>query len=204
MARQLTITEWLVLVNIAMYVILAIIGLSALSLNEDVLVYVGQYNRYIFERGYGWELLSALFVHSHIGHLLGNMLFLLLFGYRAEDFFKWKQYLTIYLVSGLVGNLLGLVFPLNFLSTGASGAIFGILGAILYPIKQESSKSFKSMIFIGIIFLIFAGVNYNVDPVSHWAGFVVGILLGIYFTTQKKKSQSLNKPTMKFKRPMVN
>ncbi|MHA1648689.1 MAG: rhomboid family intramembrane serine protease [Candidatus Helarchaeota archaeon] len=195
MDRKLSITEWLVLINIIFYVILAIIGFSVFTLNEDVLVYIGQYNKYVFERGYVWELATALFVHFHLGHLMGNMLFLLLFGYRAEDFFNWREYLTIYLVSGFVGNLLSLLLGSNVLSAGASGAIFGIFGAILYPIKQETPKSFKAMIFIGIIFLIFAGLNYKVDHFSHWAGFVVGIFLGKYLTQKKpiKRSVTIKK-----------
>lgn len=181
MARKFSITEWLVLINITVYAILAIIGLSAVFLNAGVLVYVAQYNQFILERGYVWELFTALFVHFHLGHLIGNLLFLLLFGYRAEDFYSWKQYLIIFLVSGLAGNLLGLIF-FDFFSAGASGAIFGLFGALIYPIKDEAPKTLKSMILIGIIFLIFSGVNSNVDHVSHWVGFIVGIILGRYFS----------------------
>ncbi|MHA1277267.1 MAG: rhomboid family intramembrane serine protease [Candidatus Helarchaeota archaeon] len=191
MDRKLSITEWLLIINLVSYVILAIIGLSVVELNINVVAYVGQYNRFIFQYGYVWQLITALFVHFHLGHLLSNMLFLLLFGYRAEDFFTWSEYLCIYLASGLIGNLLGLVMGPEFLSAGASGAIFGLLGAILYPIKKESQRTFKSMIFIGFIFLVFSGMNYNVDHFSHWAGFIVGLLLGIYFTRKKHlKSQT--------------
>jgi len=199
MVRKLSITEWLVLINIAVYTILAIIGLSALALNQDVLVFIAQYNKFIFEQGYIWELFTALFVHFHLGHLLGNMIFLLLFGYRTEDFFEWKKYLIIYLVSGLIGNLLGLFFGPDFLSAGASGAIFGLFGSLIYPLKKESPRSLKGMIFIGVIFLIFSGVNYNVDSISHWAGFIVGLFLGKYFSKINLKKERIIPKSIKVK-----
>jgi rhomboid protease GluP len=179
--RRLSITEWILIICIAMYVVLAVIGLSVLELNPTVVAYVGQYNRFIFERGYVWELLSALFVHFHLGHLIGNLVFLLLFGYRAEDFFNWKQYLIIFLGSGFAGNVLGLALGMEFFSAGASGAIFGLFGSLLYPLRRETPRTLKGMILIGLIFLIFSGVNANVDHVSHWIGFVAGLLLGRYF-----------------------
>lgn len=189
MARKLSVTEWLLLINVIAYAILAIIGFSAVVLNEDVLVYVAQYNRFIFERGYVWELVTALFVHFHLGHLIGNVIFLLLFGYRAEDFFNWKQILVIYLLSGLAGNVLGLVMGLDFFSAGASGAVFGLFGSLIYPIKREEPKSLKSMILIGIVFLVLSGVNSNVDHISHWIGFLVGILIGKYFEEKNWRSK---------------
>lgn len=186
MVRKFSITEWLILINLMVYIVIAIGGLSAFILNNNILVYIGQYNKFIFERGYFWELFTALFVHFNLAHLLGNMLFLLLFGYRAEDFYDWKEYLIIFISSGMIGNLLGLLFGADFLSAGASGAIFGLFGSLLYPLKRQSSKSMRAMIFIGVIFLIFAGLNYNVDHFSHWAGFIVGIVLGRFITRKKK------------------
>ncbi len=196
MARKLTITELLVLINVIVYTVLAIIGLSAVFLNANVLIFIAQYNKFILERGYAWELFTALFVHFHLGHLIGNLLFLLLFGYRAEDFFDWKQYLVIFLISGCAGNALGLIFGSNFFSAGASGAIFGLFGALIYPINQEEPKSLKGMILIGIIFLIFSGVNYSVDHVSHWIGFIVGILLGRYFSRNSWKIRKKDVPPL--------
>ncbi|MDD1779486.1 MAG: rhomboid family intramembrane serine protease [Candidatus Helarchaeota archaeon] len=194
MVRKLSITEWLVLANVSVFLVLSIIGGSILTLNPDVLVYIAQYNRFIFEQGYIWELFTALFVHFDPAHLIGNMIFLLLFCYRAEDFFNWRRVLLIYIGSGLVGNLLGLIFGPDFLSAGASGAIFGLLGALIYPLKKESPRTLKGMIFIGLIFLIFSGMNYNVDHISHWVGFIVGVVLGRHFTKMPgKKEQTIPK-----------
>ena len=96
--------------------------------------------------------------------------------------------------------MIGLALGWDFLSAGASGAIFGLFGAIIFPIKQESPKKLKGMIIIGIIFLIFSGLNYNVDHISHWIGFIVGLLLGRLFTQRRmiKHEVVIEKP--KFKR----
>lgn len=202
MSRKLSITEWLVVLNISFFIVLAIIGLSPLILNDSVVIFVGQYNRFIFENGFIWELVTALFVHFHLGHLIGNVIFLLLFGYRAEDFYNWKQFLLIYLVSGIAGNVLGLALGMEFYSAGASGAIFGMFGALIYPIKTEEPKSLKGMILIGIIFLIFSGVNYNTDHISHWVGFLVGLILGKVYTDRKLiKGKEIPKK-VKFKHKM--
>lgn len=202
--RKFSITEWLLLINIAVYAVLAVIGLSVLELNSDVVVFVGQYNKFIFEYGFFWELGTALFVHFHLGHLIGNLVFLLLFGYRAEDFYTWKQFLVIYILSGLVGNVLGLMFGWDFFSAGASGAIFGLFGALIFPIQNEEPRTLKGMILIGVIFLIFSGVNYNVDHISHWAGFIVGLILGKLFTDkgliQRKTIPEKAKYKLKMKR----
>jgi rhomboid protease GluP len=170
-----------------------------LILNLDVLVFIAQYNKFIFEQGYIWELFTALFVHFHLGHLIGNLIFLLLFGFRCEDFYDWRKYLLIYLVSGLIGNLLGLFLGPDFLSAGASGAIFGLFGALIYPLKKESPRSLKGMIFIGVIFLIFAGVNTNVDSISHWVGFIVGLFLGKYFNKTARKKERIILKSIKLK-----
>ena len=202
MERRLSVTEWLLVINVVSYGVLAILGFSAITLNDSVVVFVGQYNRFIFEYGFVWELVTALFVHFHLGHLIGNMIFLLLFGYRAEDFYNWKQFLLIYVVSGAVGNVLGLTLGLEFYSAGASGAIFGLFGALIYPIKTEEPRTLKGMVLIGIIFLIFSGVNYNADHISHWVGFIVGLILGkVYVDRQLIKIKEQPKQ-IKFKTRM--
>ena len=69
----------------------------------------GQYNLLFFKAAY-YQLLTSMFIHASIFHLVGNMLFLLIFGLRGEEMFSLPEFLTIYLVGGLVGNVLSLVF----------------------------------------------------------------------------------------------
>jgi membrane associated rhomboid family serine protease len=84
-----------------------------------------------------WTLLTSMFLHGGIFHILGNMLYLWIFGDNVEDAFGRLGYLGIYIVSGLVGSLLQIaVAPHSTVPTiGASGAISGVMGAylVLYP-----------------------------------------------------------------------
>ncbi|NIU82458.1 MAG: rhomboid family intramembrane serine protease, partial [Candidatus Thorarchaeota archaeon] len=86
-------------------------------------------------------LFTAMFVHVHLFHLLGNMLFLLIFGARGEELFSEKEFFFIYLGGGLSGNLLTLLMGPSTVSAGASGAIFGMFGACVIYLGQTSGQS---------------------------------------------------------------
>jgi membrane associated rhomboid family serine protease len=85
-----------------------------------------------------------MFIHATIVHLVGNMLFLLIFGLRGEEMFSLPEYLAVYLVGGLAGNVLSLViFDQYFVSVGASGAIFSMFGAcVIYARRSVSNLLF--------------------------------------------------------------
>ncbi len=68
----------------------------------------GQVNAYVFQGAY-YQLFTSMFVHANIAHLAGNMLFLFIFGFRAEEMFSLPEYLGIYFLGGLAGNTLSLV-----------------------------------------------------------------------------------------------
>ncbi len=83
-----------------------------------------------------FRILSAMFLHGDIFHLLGNMLFLWIFGSAAEGRLKWFRFLPLYLLAGVVGTLLqdvmvGIAYPKIF-NLGASGAIMGLAGAYFF------------------------------------------------------------------------
>ncbi|MHA1250858.1 MAG: rhomboid family intramembrane serine protease [Candidatus Helarchaeota archaeon] len=154
------------IINIVVYIILAVLSLNPIVISNNILIWVAEYNYLVLFYFFYYQIVSAIFVHLNLAHLLSNSLFLLIFGYRCEDFYSTFKYLNIYLISGIVGNLLSLLFGPNFLSGGSSGAIFGIFSA--------------AYLLIGILFLIFSGAQYGVNPISHWSGFITGLLLGKY------------------------
>lgn len=118
----------LIFANVAMYVYTSFLSNNFVITNIDVLAYYGQWNLAVFN-GYYWQLVSSMFVHVSIVHIASNMLFLFIFGLRAEDLFSSAEYYTIYLASGLTGNVMSLLAGPNLVSAGASGAIFGVFGA---------------------------------------------------------------------------
>ena len=79
-----------------------------------------------------FRLVSSMFLHAGFMHIFFNMYSLYIVGPKVEDFFgKWK-YTLIYLLSGISGGLLSIAMNDNVVTVGASGAIFGLFGALLY------------------------------------------------------------------------
>uniref|UniRef100_A0A804LME2 RHOMBOID-like protein n=1 Tax=Zea mays TaxID=4577 RepID=A0A804LME2_MAIZE len=79
----------------------------------------------------GWRLVTCIWLHAGVAHLLANMISLVLIGLRLEQQFGYVRVGIIYLVSGVGGSVLSSLFIRNNISVGASGALFGLLGAML-------------------------------------------------------------------------
>ncbi len=98
------------------------------------------------------------------------MFFLLIFGLRGEEMFSLPEYIGIYLLSGLAGNLLSLIVGPNLISVGASGAIFGLFGACAIYVRRSIGQSIISaLIFSFFLLLISSGENINY--LAHIGGF---------------------------------
>ena len=174
-------TVIIVLLNIVVYIYTSIIGRNFITTDYRVLVQLGQFNYFVIYRGAYWQLFTAMFVHVNIVHLASNMLFLLIFGLRAESIFTKTQYLTIYFASGLFGNLLSLLLPLETVSAGASGAIFGVFGACVVFMFQ----SIIAVVFYSF-FLLMMNTAPNVNLFAHFGGLVIGLMLGYLFAEMRR------------------
>jgi len=169
-------TGVLILLNAIVYAIFSIVGKNFIEIDFYLLASFGQVNVLVLEGDY-WRLFTSLFVHANILHLLGNLFFLLIFGLRSEDLFNNKNYMMVYLSSGLVGNLLTLLGDPNLISIGASGAIFGLFGASVIYIRRNIGQSIiGALIYSFYIFIMNIGVNVNL--LSHFGGLVVGLVIG--------------------------
>ncbi len=188
-AQRYRITAVLVALNVAMFIYTSIIGGDALNTNQIVLIQYGQVNALVLYGGasFLYQLFTSLFVHVSIVHLAGNMLFLLIFGLRGEEMFSLPQYLAIYFLSGLAGNLLSLLPLIDPLipSAGASGAIFGMFGACAIFARRSIGQSVMGAIIFGFFLLIISsgeGVNY----LAHVGGLVAGLVIGYVFARRAK------------------
>jgi len=113
------------------------------------------------------------------------MLFLLIFGFRAEEFFKDEEFFFIYFMSGLSGNLLTLLMPLNTVSAGASGAIFGTFGACMIYMRKTFGQSIMgALIYSFFLLMITAGENVNIF--AHFGGLVAGLMIGYALAKSRK------------------
>lgn len=141
-----------------------------------------------------WRLLSAMFLHAGFVHIIFNLLLQCTMGLDVERQIGSIRYIIIYIISGVSGNLLGLNFAQNGMSsTGASGALFGIIAVnLLIFILHRDKKTVRHYgILIGVLlFEVVAcfvlGLLPGLDNFCHIGGFVSGLLLGVVLLNDPK------------------
>ena len=179
-------TYIIIAVSMAAYLYTSILSGNFVEMDYGVVRQYGQYNSFVLNGGY-WQLFTSMFVHVNIVHLLGNMIFLLIFGLRAEELFKIEEYLAVYFIPGLAGNLLTLLFGPNMVSAGASGAIFGLFGACTIYVRRAVGQSiFGALIYS--FFLLMMSTGPNVNNLAHLGGLAVGLLIG-YILARKRRDK---------------
>ena len=163
-------------------------NVRALQNYNTVILNYGQYNLAVLN-GKVWQLLTAMFIHGSIEHIVGNMLFLFIFGLRAEKMFDLKEYFSIYFLSGLTGGFLTLLMGPNTISFGASGAIFGIIGAsIIYP-SRAIGRSIITALLYSFFLLLINSLSPGVNVFAHLGGLLVGLFVGYVLATTRRPGQ---------------
>ncbi|KAB1217186.1 Inactive rhomboid protein 1 [Morella rubra] len=131
----------------------------------------------------GWRLVSCIWLHAGVIHLIVNMLSLVFIGIRLEQQFGFARVGILYLLSGFGGSILSSLFIQNNISVGASGALFGLLGAMLselitnWTIYSNKAAALFTLTVIIVINLA-VGILPYVDNFAHIGGFLTGLLLG--------------------------
>ena len=170
----------LMALTIGFYVYTSIAGGNFLVTSDSMVWQWGQVNALVFE-GWYWQLFTSIFVHADIVHIAGNMLFLLIFGLRAEEMFSLPEYLSIYFLGGLAGNFLSLLMGPYFSSVGASGAIFALFGAcVIY----DRRTILGALIYAFFLLAISAGPEVNY--LAHFGGLAAGLLIGYLLASRHK------------------
>ncbi|KAI5655546.1 hypothetical protein M9H77_32733 [Catharanthus roseus] len=130
-----------------------------------------------------WRLVTCVWLHAGVIHLLANMLSLVFIGIRLEQQFGFVRVGAIYLLSGIGGSILSSLFIQHSISVGASGALFGLLGAMLselltnWTIYSNKIAALFTLVVIIVINLAL-GILPHVDNFAHIGGFISGFLLG--------------------------
>ncbi|EXC34104.1 Inactive rhomboid protein 1 [Morus notabilis] len=139
--------------------------------------------RKVVDRNQGWRLITCIWLHAGVIHLLANMLSLVFIGIRLEQQFGFVRVGLIYLISGLGGSILSSLFIQRNISVGASGALFGLLGAMLSELltnwtiyTNKAAALFTLIVIIAINLAV--GILPHVDNFAHIGGFLTGFLLG--------------------------
>jgi len=181
---KVTPTTILIIANLGVYAFTSVAGGSLLFTSQNIIEILGQVNISVMNGEY-WQLFTSMFVHADLLHLFGNMLFLLIFGIRAESLFSKKEFFFIYFASGLSGNLLTLLMPPLTLSAGASGAIFGMFSANAIYLGKTLNQSIMSALMYSF-FLLILSAGRNVNLLAHFGGLAAGLVIGYTLAKNRK------------------
>ena len=174
--KPIIVTKIIMLICFGMYI-------ASLLVNNNfnvALILLGANNRSLVLGGQVWRLLTSAFLHGNLLHLLVNMYSLWIIGSQVETYIgRWK-FLVIYLLSAIMGSLFSIVFYANSISIGASGALFGLMGALLYfgyHYRLYLSNTLTSQIIpIIVLNLLFGFTVPGIDNACHIGGLIGGYL----------------------------
>jgi len=179
------ITISIIAINVMLYIVTAYMSYtyakgSIFNSNSAVLVLLGAKVNELITQGQYYRLISAMFLHGGIVHLAVNMYSLYAIGPMVEKVYGKAKFIAIYFVAGICSSLLSYVYSPS-MSIGASGAIFGLLGAVLvFAIKSKgkTGSAFIRSILSVIIVNIFIGMTLpGIDNFGHIGGLIGGIII---------------------------
>ena len=181
-----TITYAILAINIIVFVVPLLYGQSEAMVAQFCVH--GPSVRY----GHYYRLFTGMFLHGSILHLIFNSYALYVIGSQIESFLGKFKFLIIYLVGGLMGSLFSITFNGNMASIGASGAIFGLMGALVYfgyHYRVYLGNVIKSQIIPLIVFnLVLGFVMSGVDNSAHIGGLIGGTLATISLGIKDKST----------------
>ena len=191
------ITIGIIIINIIYFLFLETHGGS-----EDAMVML-RYGAAFTENlknGEYYRFATSMFMHFGIEHIVNNMLILVLLGGKLEDIMGHFKFFIIYMLSGILANIasdLAQTMTGDFaVSAGASGAIFGVVGALLASLVLSKGK-IKNLnlyqIAVSLGLMLYAGFKTTgVDNIAHVGGAVSGVFIGLIFYRDNSEAQSDN------------
>jgi len=212
---NLSITTWLIMINILLFVVFSIMLSFGIDINHIALNSNSFFEQYTF-----WTLLTSMFMHGGFLHLFVNMFVLFSLGSLCERIIGKKRFLWFYLISGIIAGLLHVFlsyyFGVNLLgarifgdpsipAVGASGAIFAIAG--LFMILTPKLRfmliflpffSLPAYIMIPLVlfvtWIVSASAGFLVGNVAHFGGFLAGVFYGLYLKNKyPRKTRMVSK-----------
>ncbi len=193
--KKAVCTIGLISVNVAVFLWLSFFGITEDA--EFMAEHGAMYVPLMISQGSYYRLVTSMFLHFGISHLTNNMLTLGLLGWQLELEVGPLKYLLIYFGSGIGGNLLSLLLDLQLhdyaVSAGASGAIFGIIGALLYIAVRNhgriGSLSGRGIVFMILLSLYYGFTSNGIDNAAHIGGLCAGFLLGILLYRKRHRKR---------------
>ena len=187
--KKLSVTYILIAINIIVY---AVGTLGILTGKFDLYTALALHKSYV-QSGQVYRLITAAFTHESIFHLLMNMYSLYIIGSQVETYIGKYKYTIIYFFSAITGCLLSCVVNTSW-SLGASGAIFGLMGALCYfgyHYRLYLDNALKTQIVPLILLNLALGfIIPNIDNAAHIGGLVGGLFMSMAVGVENKSSKS--------------
>lgn len=191
--RKEPVTVALILINVLVFIAVELTGTSQNAWH--VLDYGAAYTPYIVQNGEVYRLFTSMFLHFGIEHLVNNMLVLFVLGSRLEQVIGKIRFLFIYLAGGIAGNIFSLILELRnqdfSVSAGASGAVFAVMGAMIYVVIRNKGwlgdLSMRQILVMAAFSLYFGFTSSGVDNAAHIGGMIAGFVLAVLIWHPRKK-----------------
>jgi membrane associated rhomboid family serine protease len=176
------VTKILIGINVLVFLINLAQGSSLTQVSGSLFMKGALYVPGGLDQGEWYRLITAAFLHASMIHLLFNMLVLWFIGAPVEQAIGRGRFLAIYIVSGLAGSAGAIIFSPNVVTVGASGAIFGILGAALVLEGQKNYVLGGQALGLIAVNLIFTFAIPNISIGGHIGGLIGGALSMLAFS----------------------
>lgn len=181
--QKAVVTIGLISINAIVFVILMLFGKTEDTL--FILEHGAMYEPYIVEGHEYYRLITSMFLHFGIEHLMNNMVMFGAMGLNLEIEIGKLRFLLIYMLSGIGGNVCSLLWNLYeetaVVSAGASGAVFGIMGALVCAAIQNrcyvGRLNKRGLIFMAALSLYFGLTGSGIDNAAHIGGLICGFVL---------------------------
>ena len=188
-SKDFFISPILLNLNLIVYLLMVICGVGFISFgSQELLNWGGNFRPYVLD-GEWWRLLTSMFLHGGLMHVLINCFSLIFIGMFLEPLLGKVKFLACYLVTGIIASLSSIYWYEETVSIGASGAIFGITGVFLAfsLFKYIHTRIGGGLLIVLLIFIGFnllSGLTGGVDNAAHigglLSGFVIGLFLGLF------------------------
>lgn len=186
-SKTYLITPILIYLNILVFICMVVRGISPITPDTQSLLRWGGNFRPLAKNGEWWRLLTYMFLHGGILHLVMNAYALLYIGMFLEPLLGRFRFASAYIMTGICGGLMSIIIHPFTVGVGASGAIFGLYGIFLamlttdYIERTARNTLLKNILFFVLYNLLF-GLKGNIDNAAHIGGLLSGIIIGyIYY-----------------------
>ncbi len=179
----------IIAINVVMFIVTAFFSIRAggnLDFTAAFLLDFGALYKPLIGKGETWRLFTYMFLHGGISHIANNMLILYFMGNYLERSIGHVRYFAVYILSGLLAGLGSIMYNVDIsVGVGASGAIFGVFGAVFSLVLtrrgREAISLRQMMIFIGLS--VYSGfTSTGVDNMAHVSGLIAGAVIGFFLT----------------------